>query len=234
MTQPPQQPYHDPYGNQGQPQYGQGQPQYGQGQPQYGQGQPQYGQSQPQYGQSQPQYGQGQPQYGQSQPQHGQGQPQYGQSQPQYGQGQSYNDPYGNQPAHGNPYGPPAGQGMSGAPVGYQNPDDKTWALIAHFGGVVGPVPALIAFLVKGKLSPTVRAHSLAALNFQIVVAAAWIILVVVSGCGGFFLPSILSYLLSLAATGAWIVGVVFAIIAGMKANQGQLYRYPLQIQLIK
>jgi uncharacterized protein len=227
MTQPPQQPYHDPYGNQGQPQYGQGQPQYGQGQPQYGQGQPpQYGQGQ---GQGQPQYGQGQPQYGQGQPQHGQGQPQYG--------GQSYNDPYGNpgnQPAHGSQYGPPAGQGMPGAPVGYTNPDEKTWALIAHFGGIIGFIPPLISFLVKGPQSPTVRAHAVAALNFQIVVTAAYVLLVVFGACGGFFLPSVLSTLLSLAATGVWIVGVVFAIIAGMKANQGQLYRYPIPIQLVK
>jgi uncharacterized protein len=212
MTQPPQQPYHDPYGNQGQPQYGQGQPQYGQGQPQYGQSQPQYGQGQPQHGQSQPQYGQSQPQYG----------------------GQSYNDPYGNQPAHGNPYGAPASQGMPGAPVGYQNPDEKTWALIAHFGGVLGFIPPLIAFLVKGPQSPTIRAHAVAALNFQIVVSATYILLVIVGACGGFFLPSALSYLLSLAATGVWIVGVVFAVIAGLKANQGQLYRYPLQLQLVK
>jgi uncharacterized protein len=220
MSQPPQQPYHDPYGNQGQPQYGQGQPQHGQGQPQYGQGQPQHGQGQPQYGQGQPQYGQGQPQYGQ-------GQPQYGQSQP-------YNDPYGNQPAHGTQYGPPAGQGMPGAPVGYANPDEKTWALIAHFGGILGFIPPLIAFLVKGPQSPTVRAHAAAALNFQIVMTAAYVVLVIVRVCGAFFLPDIVSTLLALATTGVWIVAVVFAVIAGMKANQGQLYRYPIQIQLVK
>jgi uncharacterized protein len=216
MSQPPQQPYHDPYGNQGQPQYGQGQPQHGQGQ------QPQYGQGQ------QPQYGQGQqPQYGQGQ------QPQYGQGQPQYG-GQSYNDPYGNQPAHGSPYGTPASQGMPGAPVGYSNPDEKTWALIAHFGGILGFIPPLIAFLVKGPQSPTVRAHALAALNFQIVMTAAYIVLVVFRVCGAFFLPDIVSTLLAFATTGVWIVAVVFAVIAGMKANQGQLYRYPIQIQLVK
>ena len=206
MSQPPQQPYNDPYGNQGQPQYGQGQPQYGQGQPQYGQGQPQYGQ----------------------------GQPQYGQGQPQYGQGQPYNDPYGNQPAHGNPYGAPVGQGMPGAPVGYNNPDEKTWALIAHFGGILGFIPPLIAFLVKGSQSPTVRAHSLAALNFQIVMTATYILLVIVRVCGAFFLPGIVETVLGLATTGVWIVAVVFAVIAGMKANQGQLYRYPIQIQIVK
>jgi uncharacterized Tic20 family protein len=228
MTQPPQQPYHDPYGNQGQGQYGQSQ-----GQPQYGgeqQQPPQYGQQQPQYGgQQQPQYGQ--PQYGgQQQP------PQYGQQQPQHG-GQSYNDPYGNpgnQPAHGSPYGAPAAQGYGGGPVGYNNPDEKTWALIAHFGGIIGFIPPLIAFLVKKDQSATVRAHAVAALNFQIVVTATYIVLVIVNACGAFFLPSIVSTLLSLAATAVWIIGVVFAVIAGLKANQGQLYRYPIPVQLVK
>jgi uncharacterized protein len=229
MTQPPQQPYHDPYGNQGQSQYGQGggQPQYGQGggQPQHGQGQPQHGQ-----GGGQPQYGQGQPQYGQ-----GGGQPQYG-DQPQYGQNQSYNDPYanpGNQPAHGSQYGSPVGPGGP-APVGYNTPDEKTWALIAHFGGILGFIPPLIAFLVKKNESPTIRAHAVAALNFQIVVTATWVGLNILNACGAFFLPSAIYWLISLAATGAWIVGVVFAVIAGLKANQGQLYRYPIQVQLVK
>jgi len=226
MTQPPQQPYHDPYGNQGQGQYGQGQ---SQGQGQYG------GQQQPQYGQGQPQYGQ--PQYGgQQQPQYGQQpQQQYGQ-QPQYG-GQSYNDPYGNpgnQPAHGSPYGAPAGPGYGGGPVGYNNPDEKTWALIAHFGGIIGFIPPLIAFLVKKDQSATVRAHAVAALNFQIVVTATYIALVILNACGEFFLPSIVSTLLSLAATATWIIGVVFAVIAGLKANQGQLYKYPIPVQLVK
>jgi uncharacterized Tic20 family protein len=182
------------------------------------QGQPQHG-----GGQGQPQ---GQPQYGQ---------PQYGQPQPYGNQGQpQYNDPHGNQgyqPAHGGQqYGAPMGQGMPGAPVGYANSDEKTWALIAHFGGIIGFIPALIAFLVKGSQSPTVRAHSVAALNFQIVVTVAAIVL----NCGAFLMPGAISWLVSLLATGVWIVGVVFAIIAGMKANQGQLYRYPIPLQIVK
>jgi len=37
--------------------------------------------------------------------------------------------------------------------------------------------------------------------------------------------------LISLAA---WIVSVIFSIIAGLKANEGVAYRYPLSIRLIK
>jgi uncharacterized Tic20 family protein len=31
-----------------------------------------------------------------------------------------------------------------------------------------------------------------------------------------------------------WIGGAVFAVIAGLKANQGQLYRYPIPVTLVR
>ena len=31
-----------------------------------------------------------------------------------------------------------------------------------------------------------------------------------------------------------WIANVVFCIIAGLKANQGEMYRYPVALRLIK
>ena len=37
--------------------------------------------------------------------------------------------------------------------------------------------------------------------------------------------------LISLAA---WVVSVIFSIIAGLKANEGVAYRYPFAIRLIK
>jgi hypothetical protein len=32
----------------------------------------------------------------------------------------------------------------------------------------------------------------------------------------------------------AYIVGIVFGIIAGVKANDGQLYRYPMTVNMIR
>ncbi len=32
----------------------------------------------------------------------------------------------------------------------------------------------------------------------------------------------------------AAIIGIIFGIIAGIKANEGQLYRYPMSISMIK
>jgi uncharacterized Tic20 family protein len=120
------------------------------------------------------------------------------------------------------------------APVGYANNDEKTWALIAHFGAIVGVlfggifgwVAPLIAMLVKGNESATVRAHSVSALNFQITWAIAGVIAYIIGivTCGiGFAIVWVV-----------WVVPIVFAIIGGVKANEGVLYKYPMSIELIK
>ena len=112
-----------------------------------------------------------------------------------------------------------------GAPVpGYANSDEKTWALIAHFGGIfIGFIAPLIALLVKGNESPTVKAHANEALNFHI----TWGIILFVGA-----LLSVCTFGLTLIVP--WIIIIVFAIIAGMKANGGELYRYPMTFRFIK
>jgi uncharacterized Tic20 family protein len=131
---------------------------------------------------------------------------------------------------------PPGGGYQPGPglpPPGYASNDDKTWALVAHFGGAVGMlisggtlgwVPPLVAMLAKGQQSPSVRAHAVAALNFQIL----WSII----GFVGWILSCIGIGLIAVAA--ATILGIIFGIIAGIKANEGQLYRYPMSLSIIK
>jgi len=126
---------------------------------------------------------------------------------------------------------PPPGPAI--APTGYASSDDKTWALMSHFGGAAGMfvgggtlgwVVPLIIMLAKGEQSPTVRAHAVAALNFQllwsIIAAVGYITLCIVIG---FVIVPV-----------AWLMGVIFGIIAGVRANDGQLFRYPASIQMIK
>ncbi len=120
---------------------------------------------------------------------------------------------------------PPTGPGAPNA--GYANSDDKTWALIAHFGGiVVGFIAPLVALLVRGNESPTVRAHAVEALNFQITWNVATFIASIIAACTLgllFFLPFI-----------TWVIIIVFSIIGGLRANEGQLYQYPMTIRLVK
>ncbi|WP_238010300.1 DUF4870 domain-containing protein [Dactylosporangium sp. AC04546] len=124
-------------------------------------------------------------------------------------------------------YQQPGAYGTPGAPVGYANSDEKTWALIAHFGGIVlGFIAPLIALLAKGNESPTVKAHANEALNFHITWGIAMIVAVVLSVCTFgilFFVPFLV-----------WIFIIIFAIIGGMKANGGELYRYPATFRFIK
>jgi uncharacterized protein len=147
------------------------------------------------------------------------GQPPYGQQQPPYGQQPYGQQPYGQQ-------GPP--------PTGFQSSEEKTWSQMAHFLGALGFIPPLLVFLIKGPQSPTVRAHAVAALNFQILCSGAILVLFVLRVCAALILPDFLSTLMSWASTGVWIVSVIFAILAGMKAGQGEIYRYPVQVSIVK
>jgi len=107
----------------------------------------------------------------------------------------------------------------------------RSWCVACHlsalagfvfpaFGHILGP---LIVWLIKRGDSPEIDAHGKEALNFQITMLiysliAGVLCLVVI----GFFLLAVLH-----------ILNVVFVIIAGIKAGEGQLYRYPFTIRLI-
>lgn len=154
---------------------------------------------------------------------------------PQYETPSTAPPPGGGYPPAGG-YPPPGGYyGAGGVPIGFANNDEKTWALIAHFGGpvgvavgggVLGWVAPFIVMMAKGPQSPIVRAHSVAALNFQITwaiaVTAGWLLALVTCG--------ILSFVPLLAG----LVPVIFGIIGGVKANEGQLYRYPLTYNFVR
>jgi uncharacterized Tic20 family protein len=119
--------------------------------------------------------------------------------------------------------------------------------LISHFGGAAGSflcggalafLPPLIAYLAKGKESPTVKAHATAALNFFIPVSVVSVIAWVARACVGALhmgaFGALLQVLLWLVVVATWVVGVLFGILAGLKANEGTLYKYPLNFTIIK
>jgi uncharacterized Tic20 family protein len=123
------------------------------------------------------------------------------------------------------------GAPYAGPPAGYANSDEKTWALIAHFGGIiVGFLAGLVTLLAKGNESPTVRAHAVEALNFQITWGVAIMLTWIVALCTAPFTFGVLMIL----PIGAFVVLVVFSVLAGVKANEGQLYTYPMTVRLVK
>ena len=109
--------------------------------------------------------------------------------------------------------------------------DARQWGLFAHlsaligliipFGNVLGP---LIIWQVKKAEMPFVDDQGKEALNFQITVAIAVLVCIV--------LMFVLIGMLLLPVVG--IAALVFTIIGGIKANEGQYYRYPFALRLIK
>ena len=90
--------------------------------------------------------------------------------------------------------------------------------------GTGGWVPPLVALLVQGQKSPQARAHAVAALNFQLLLSIIGVIgWITVCFVFGFIIWPIVT-----------LLGVIFGIIAGLRANEGQFYQYPFNISIIK
>lgn len=103
--------------------------------------------------------------------------------------------------------------------------DERLWATLTHVGGIVfGFLPALIGYIVLKDRGPFVREHTTAALNFQLTLLIAWV--------AGTVLSLVLIGVFVLIA--AWILNVIFSILAAIAANNGQTYVYPLTIKFIK
>lgn len=114
-------------------------------------------------------------------------------------------------------------------PTGTAPAEDRTLALVAHLLGIITwVVGALIIWLIS-KDNPAksfVIDQSKEALNFQITIAIAYVaamILAVISFGILFFMPMLV-----------WVANLVLCILAGVKANNGEAYRYPFTLRLIK
>jgi uncharacterized Tic20 family protein len=119
---------------------------------------------------------------------------------------------------------PPAGQ----RPL---PPDqERLWAMLAHLLSFVaayialGFIAPLVVLLVFGPRSAYVRAHAVESLNFNL----SWLIYAIV-GVVLIFLGIGILILLALG-----IAYVFLVIIASVRANNGELFRYPLTLRFIR
>jgi uncharacterized protein len=126
---------------------------------------------------------------------------------------------------------PPDAEPPEPSSAGPRKKDDRTWAMFCHlstfsvyigipFGNIIGP---LVIWLIKRDEFPLVNVHGRESLNFQIsftlyTAAALFLCLVFI---GFLVLPVIV------------ILDFVFVILATLKANQGETYRYPLTIRFV-
>jgi uncharacterized Tic20 family protein len=105
--------------------------------------------------------------------------------------------------------------------------EDRTLAMLTHLSGILfGFIVPLVIWLINkdnaGKAWLTAQAKE--ALNFQITILIAmvvsWVLIFII--IGGLLIP-----LVALA-------NLIFCIIAAVKTNAGEDYRYPFALRLIK
>jgi uncharacterized Tic20 family protein len=116
--------------------------------------------------------------------------------------------------------------------------EERNWAMIGHlsaltglisgFGYIVGP---LIVWLVKKDTMPFAAKEAKEALNFNI----SWFIWTCILAAVTFVLTLVLvGVLLIPVLILIPVVMAILSIVAGIRANEGRGYRYPLTIRLIQ
>lgn len=117
-------------------------------------------------------------------------------------------------------------------PVDVQRQKDvKLWAMLIHFSlfaGYVVPFAGLIAPILLWQIKkadlPEVDAHGKMVVN--------WIISSFIYLCVGGLLTFVLVGFAVMFAVA--VMAVVFPIVGGIKANNGEFWKYPLTIEFIK
>ena len=123
-------------------------------------------------------------------------------------------------------------------PTGTAGTEERTWAMVAHlsalvallgvpFGNALGP---LVIWLIKKDTMPFVADQGKEALNFQLTQA------IVLLGCAAvaFLTCGVGAFIGAPVAIADFVFLIVMAIIAGLNANNGMAYRYPLCWRMIK
>src|SRR3712207_2526206 len=115
--------------------------------------------------------------------------------------------------------------------------DENTWSVLAHlsvflnlFTGFLGPVAALVTWLVYKDRSARVSFHALQSLWYQIV----WMVILAIGWTVASILTVVLiGFLLFPVMMVATLVPFVHMSYAAYKVSQGLDYRYPLVADLI-
>ena len=125
---------------------------------------------------------------------------------------------------------------MGGAPAG----DQQTWRVLAHasaliqFIGIPSFVGPLLVWLIR-RDDPVVAPHAREALNFQLSLIIYFVVGVIVAILAAITIVGLVLTVLIIAFLGILILAeIVFAILATMAATKGELYRYPMNLNLIK
>jgi uncharacterized protein len=110
-------------------------------------------------------------------------------------------------------------------------PEARNWAMLCHLSALLGIlagvamfVGPLVIWLIKRNEHPFIDDQGKEALNFQLsmliytIIAFATLCILV-----GFVLVPLV-----------YVLNIVFVIVASIKASNGEVYRYPMTIRLVK
>jgi hypothetical protein len=102
------------------------------------------------------------------------------------------------------------------------NGDERTLAILVHVLSIFfWIIPGLVVYLAKKDDSSFVTDHAREAINFQLTMTILYVVLFV----------SIVGWLFLWVP---WVIQLIYCIVAGIRASDLKLYRYPFTIRLIK
>jgi uncharacterized Tic20 family protein len=110
--------------------------------------------------------------------------------------------------------------------------NERTWGMLAHLSALAGVVVWLLGcvlgplavYLWRRDSSEFVAGHAREALNFNITVALAALVCIAL-------MVVFVGFILGTALFIAWLV---LTLIAAIRASEGERYRYPFSLRLVK
>ena len=111
------------------------------------------------------------------------------------------------------------------APLQLSPADEKLWATLTHVGGIIFHwLAPLVAYLVLKDRGPFARWHTRQALNFQLTLLIGYLAGAVLS----------IVFIGIFVVLAAYVLNIVFSIIAALAANRGEFYKYPVAIEFVR
>ncbi|BBE22892.1 membrane protein [Arthrobacter sp. MN05-02] len=128
---------------------------------------------------------------------------------------------------HGRGESQPAFEGTPANALPLTASEDRQFATLAHFGGILGFIPSLLIFLIFKDRGPFTAQESKEALNFTLpptmLALVAWLLSLV----------PVIGAIFAVVNALIWVTITIFSVHAGIQVNRGRPYRYPLNLRLV-
>lgn len=118
--------------------------------------------------------------------------------------------------------------------------DQQTWRVLAHASafiqllGIPSVVGPLVVWLIR-RDDPLVEPHAREALNFQLSLLIYFIAGVVLAFVAALTIVGlVLTVFIIIALIALFLLELIFALLGTLAASRGELYTYPLNLNLIK